>query len=289
MLGHLRAAQTVLSLDAIDVIIGYAVLQAGLDHLDQPGGDGHLFADMESPAPDHVRRSISNSALARSLGLPRETVRRRGDRLVERGILARDDEGLRSSKQFLTTQQYQTIVFSQMEPIFSLLLQLGYPDDPERGEAHAWFDQRAVMARVRQFTRLMLRLQLRQYETIARLGGGLYSGLLLSLVLAGSGVARLEPGERTLRPVSRMALAEALSLNRESTRRHLVRLVERGQLIRSLEGYLPSPTLLSGQPLETALSETSFSIRQQVRLLAAHGFVHEPHPAAGVAGSMTVR
>lgn len=278
-LGHLKVAQAALELDAIDVIIGYAILHAGVDHLDQPGGDGRRYARLDTPPPDESRRPISVSALARSLSLSRETVRRRSDHLFERAIVSRDERGLRVTTAFLTTPTYQTIVFSQMEPILGFLLKLGYPDDPEMGDACAWLDQQAMLDRARQFSRIMLRVQLRHYETLARLGGDLHSGLLLSLILSN---AEGEVGQDGA--TSRLQLAEALALNRESTRRRLVALARSGAVVTTAAGYRPSSDLLSGARLEGALADTSLNIRQMVRLLAVHGFVHEPHPAAGVAG-----
>jgi DNA-binding Lrp family transcriptional regulator len=281
-LGHLQVAQAALALDAIDVIIGYAIVQAGVDHLDQPGGEGRLYARLDTPPPDDSRRPISVSALARSLSLPRETVRRRADHLLERAIVSRDERGLSVTTAFLTTPTYQTIVFSQMEPILGFLLKLGYPDDPEMGDARAWLDHQSILDRARQFGRIVLRVQLRHYETLARLGGDLHSGLLLSLILSNAGAAEGEAGQDGA--TSRLQLAEALTLNRESTRRRLVSLARSGAIVRTSAGYRPSPELLSGPRLEAALSDTSLNIRQMVRLLAVHGFVHEPHPAAGIAG-----
>lgn len=282
-LGHLRIAQAALDIDAINVIIGYAILQAGIDHLDAPGGQGDLYAGIATPPPDELRRPIRISALARSLNLSRETVRRRVDTLVDRGIASRVERGLRVTTEFLSTDSYQTIVFSQMEPILGFLLQVGYPNDPEMGDARAWLDHRAVEDRARQFGRLMLRLQLRHYETVSRLGGDLHAGLLISLVLANSGVASSPQGETpVLAATSRLQLAGALALNRETTRRCLARVTQAGQLVRTPAGYLPGPALLSGDRLEAALSDTGKNIRQMVRLLATHGFIHEPDPAAGV-------
>lgn len=77
--------------ELLTAVVFLAVSQASVSHLNNgvrvalPGPDG--------VAPDHMRRPVSVSAVAASLDLPYETVRRHVVKLVEQGLLTRD--GLR--------------------------------------------------------------------------------------------------------------------------------------------------------------------------------------------------
>ena len=49
------------------------------------------------PLPDHMRRSVSRRAVAESLGLPRETVRRKVAALIGSGHLVIEGDGVRAT------------------------------------------------------------------------------------------------------------------------------------------------------------------------------------------------
>lgn len=51
------------------------------------------FASLDALVPAELQRPVTRSAIARSTGLPRETVRRKIERIIETGILISDDRG----------------------------------------------------------------------------------------------------------------------------------------------------------------------------------------------------
>ena len=55
----------------------------------------------QEPLPDRLHRPTSGRAIAEAMGLPRETVRRRINSLVEAGLLTRDGGGVRTSSGLL--------------------------------------------------------------------------------------------------------------------------------------------------------------------------------------------
>jgi hypothetical protein len=75
-------------------IVAQAIVNANTAHLDAPMGDGWRYAGIDQPPPDEVRRPISVSGLAKSLGLPYETLRRQVRRLVEAGVCVHVEGGL---------------------------------------------------------------------------------------------------------------------------------------------------------------------------------------------------
>ena len=64
------------------------------DSLDTLMGEGWRYAGIDQPPPDEVRRPVSVSAIARSLGVPYETLRRHVWRLIEAGVCVRVEGGL---------------------------------------------------------------------------------------------------------------------------------------------------------------------------------------------------
>lgn len=72
-------------------IVFIAILQANTAWMSE---DSHLtkeFGGVDDIAPDNLRRPVSARALATSLGLPRETVRRQVEKLVAQGWCVKDD------------------------------------------------------------------------------------------------------------------------------------------------------------------------------------------------------
>jgi hypothetical protein len=75
-------------------IVTQAIVTANTAHLDGPMGEGWRFAGLHQPPPDEVRRPVSATEIARSLGVPYETLRRQVRRLIEAGVCIRVDGGL---------------------------------------------------------------------------------------------------------------------------------------------------------------------------------------------------
>jgi DNA-binding Lrp family transcriptional regulator len=75
-------------------IVAHAIITANTAHLDAPMGDGWRYAGVDEPPPDEIRRPVSVSELARSLGLPYETLRRQVAPLIDAGVYVRVEGGL---------------------------------------------------------------------------------------------------------------------------------------------------------------------------------------------------
>jgi DNA-binding Lrp family transcriptional regulator len=75
-------------------IVAQTIVVANTAHLEAPMGEGWRYGGVDQTPPDEVRRPVSVLSLARSLGLPYETVRRQVARLVEAGVCTRTEGGL---------------------------------------------------------------------------------------------------------------------------------------------------------------------------------------------------
>jgi DNA-binding Lrp family transcriptional regulator len=70
-------------------VVAVTILAANTDHLDKPNGEGSRYAGLDENPPDDVRKPISVSRLAGTLGIPFETMRRQVGRLVDGGVCLR--------------------------------------------------------------------------------------------------------------------------------------------------------------------------------------------------------
>lgn len=79
-------------LDPIDQLLTMSICSANLSHIDSNPELSRQHAGLLEP--NDMRRGISRGGIARSLALPAETVRRRLNALVERGVLIEREDGI---------------------------------------------------------------------------------------------------------------------------------------------------------------------------------------------------
>ena len=80
--------------DLRDGVIAQTIVAANTAHLDARGGEGWRYASVDQALPDDVRKPISITRLAESLGLPFESTRRHVRRLTDAGVCLRVEGGL---------------------------------------------------------------------------------------------------------------------------------------------------------------------------------------------------
>lgn len=95
-------------LDYLDTLLMIALIQANIAPLMNDRDLQLRYATAESAPPDDVRRAISVTALAGSLGLPFETVRRRLGRLNALGYCEPAERGYRVPARLLDGPDYLT-------------------------------------------------------------------------------------------------------------------------------------------------------------------------------------
>ena len=80
--------------DPLDTLILCTVAVANVAHLNTDTVLSHEYGRFDAPEPADIKRPISRNAVALSLGLPYETVRRRVEKLLDIKALAEVDGGL---------------------------------------------------------------------------------------------------------------------------------------------------------------------------------------------------
>lgn len=77
--------------DLLMGIVFMAVLHANISWLSEDTSVASTYGEVDKAPPDTLRRPVSARALAVSLGLPRETVRRQVEKLVAQGWIVKDE------------------------------------------------------------------------------------------------------------------------------------------------------------------------------------------------------
>lgn len=75
------------------------------------------YASMSTPVDPDLMTPVSRSALARSTGLPRETVRRKVARMIERGLIVDTPKGLIVPRQVTDNPLYAEALRPQIESL----------------------------------------------------------------------------------------------------------------------------------------------------------------------------
>ncbi|MCP4621768.1 MAG: hypothetical protein GY844_35635 [Bradyrhizobium sp.] len=80
--------------DPIDLLIIHAVLNANVLSVMKDADLDRQFGSVHSVEPDAIKQGVTRGSLERFLNLPPETIRRRANRLKDKGILVERGDGL---------------------------------------------------------------------------------------------------------------------------------------------------------------------------------------------------
>ncbi|WP_374471685.1 DeoR family transcriptional regulator [Phenylobacterium sp.] len=250
---------------SIDATIMIAITQANVEPLLRDPQHRRAYDTMDAPPPDSVRRPVSTRAVAESIGLPAETVRRRVNRLVELGLCERVRGGVVVPQRVLASSQYTEPARASCEGLgrlYARLRGLGVLDPPRHPQpAMAPFPYRLVM-------RIWGDHLLRSLETAARTLGGLLQVMLQLSILRANG----EGGGG--RPVTVAALARRLGLPEETVRRNAARLVAEGRCLRTSRGLLMAPDVLERPEWIAFTSAHLNNLLRFYSVLDARGLLH---------------
>lgn len=262
VLAFLKSLSSVSDGDFIDGVIRMAVLDANVRHLVNDSDASRLYASFELPVPDHLRRPVSINAIAASLDMPFETMRRRIRSLHERGMCKLSDTGVILPEVQLMTDGIRAFTvqnYANLDAFYRALRELA-PD-----AALAVVDAAPPVAAppdepVRLAMRSTVGYALRYIEAAEPVAGDLISAILfLAVQVANVEHITHSPGlshayetpqavvpDDQRRRVTVQTLSKSLGMSFETTRRRINTLVERGTVARDGQGvYVPSAILLS--------------------------------------------
>lgn len=265
----------------LDALLIAGVIEANINPL---GHDPELqaaYARLDTPPPDELRRPVSVNALAASLRLPFETVRRHVKRLVAEGLCMMTPQGLYISTFVVDSPQFAATVKARyarvfefykdllavnaIEPLPYTPLPADHPDAPVRAVARILSDW---------FFRTIDAFRLETPDPLTGL-------VLLEILWSGSEHLSAAEVEEVLRagrtasgarrPVRVAHVARRLGVPYETTRRHVSWLLEHGICERIGSGVVTSEGFLQRPALHARARDNHANIRRMFRQLAALG------------------
>jgi DNA-binding Lrp family transcriptional regulator len=265
--------------DLLDVVILTAALDANMVPVDSVPDLARTYGGIDSSAPDELRRPVSMHAVAQSLGLSPETVRRRFLRLAAEGACEITPRGVIVPRRTVVSEDYKRIQWARYARAADYYRQWRALEEwtaPEMGPASAEPLLRAVN---RVLSEYMLRVSRR---LLAVTGDVLTSLVLLQLVVESAagldrdGVAAWarDPAAvgRRLRIVD---LAAGLPFSAETVRRHL-RTLEGLGFVRPGRPFLaPAAPPAAWPQIAALLQDNRADSRRLFNRLAALGVLAE--------------
>jgi DNA-binding Lrp family transcriptional regulator len=260
--------------DLLDSLLIATIIQANVEAISRRPEVHAAFAQSDALPPDEMRRPVSVSALANSLKLPFETVRRRVSRLVRQGTYTQVDGGLIVPAAVLAAPEFYAAALGGFERLrayynqlsdLKLLGDLPTPTDPISAGA---FPVRAV-------ARLAGTYVLRAVEATGA-GGDLLDGLILlemyrSNVEAWPVDREITPHGAVLAPTAVAALAARVGVPSETVRRRVAGLMDNGICTRVRGGVVITARGLSEPALQSAIGSSASNVPRLFGPLAQLG------------------
>lgn len=261
---------TRLGRDFLDALIVLAVVQANVTPLIRDPELQLAYAGYDQPPPDDLRRPVSISAVAHSLRLPYETVRRRITRLAENGACEVSAQGVVVPARELSSPEHMTamlVVWDEIRKLYCRLRDLDLFDAVLRSPVQAPEGPPPLRAVARVASDYMLRV----VENVSREFPGLVAGVVWLTVFR-CNTERLAdtdadaPGEAAedvipdgRRRAARVAeIARRLDAPQETIRRYAAELTAQGLLKRTPKGLL-APAEVLARPKAIALMRDNFA------------------------------
>ncbi len=110
--------------DITAALVFAAVVEANVGHLATNPGSTAQLATLARLPPDELRRPVTGVALAATLGIPNETVRRKVKGLIEQGLLVRVDGGLIVPTQVMASEKMTRLTRASFLNLRRLFIQL---------------------------------------------------------------------------------------------------------------------------------------------------------------------
>lgn len=239
--------------DLADALIAATLVQCNSAPI---AGDVALqrrFGAFETPAPEDMRRPISINAIAASLGLPFETVRRRVKRMIASGMCEVVPDGILLRQASLTSEEHRGAYDHAYELVRGLYIRfkragclelMGLPTQRREAWTEASPPVRIVSRAATDYLLRMMEHLLPNFHNLSR------AFILLAVVranteglpdtLRGADGAEVEafPPDYLRRPVRASEVAAMLGLPHETVRRNLATSVAEGRCERVRDGFI---------------------------------------------------
>jgi DNA-binding Lrp family transcriptional regulator len=254
--------------DLVDPLLLTAILeanQAGLRHEPQLM---KLYADAQSALPDHLRRPISINALAKSLRLPFETVRRRLRAFADAGLCVRTVAGVYVPHAVVTSPSYIALQAARVARLAVFQSDLARMQMGRAPADHP--GARPVTPDVRAADRALAEYMLRASDCLIELADGPMNGFVLlglcAVNLEGlrhSGlVTEIGDAVRSASACSVTPISARLGAPAETVRRRLLALQARGLAERCAQGWIAAAPPSRRDHVARVVSDNEMNLRR---------------------------
>lgn len=262
----------------LDALLLAAVIEANVGRLNGQPALQAAYASLDQPPPDELRRPVSVNALAGSLGIPFETVRRHVNKLIEQGSIATAPGGVYVPTLMLTTPQFAAAAGARYRRVREFYDDLvagnvieaipappppsGDPQAPIRAVGRILGDY---------FFRTMASLHQQVPDPLT--GLLLFDVIRASTEHVPSGQAEsMRQGwisEAEWAPMSVARLARRLATPYETARRRIGWLVDQGFCLRDRGGVLLAPAYRDSPVAQSVAMDNLVNVRRMFRQIAA--------------------
>jgi DNA-binding Lrp family transcriptional regulator len=262
--------------DIIDRLLIAAILDANVAPVKQDVGLQFAYGALDDAPPEEIRRPVSINAVAHSLRLPFETVRRRVARLARQGVFVVTPRGVLVSQTRLESPAFKALSLARYERLRRFYSDLtdaqALPPIPIAGSETVGdaIDLNGVSPPVRVANRVLAEYLMRCIEAVTSRVGHPVDGLLL-LHVARANLPPHAAAAGPLVPVRTAVLADLMALSPEVVRRRLRALDRAGFCRRSREGTVLGPAVVEHPAAAALLHENAGNIERLFTRLARLG------------------
>jgi DNA-binding Lrp family transcriptional regulator len=252
--------------DLLRPLLMTVILEANQALINQDPGLQLAYGDLGTAAPDELRRPVSVRAVAESLRLPFETVRRRVHALGRAGLCVHGPHGVYVPHAVVTSEAYNAVQLARYERLQTFhrtAVGLGVVAAPAPPEGPPQ-DPPPVRAANRAIAEYVLRVS----DRTMGLTGGVLAGAVF-LELACANLADLEDADfdgarfaGRMVPVPTLRLSRRLGLAAETTRRHVMALQARGYCRREARGLTATVPDAARPRLAAVLAENVANVQR---------------------------
>lgn len=282
VLDHVTVAR--FGFDLVDALVLMTITQANVEQITRDSELQRLYATYDQLPPDEMRRPISVNAVAQSLGIPFETVRRRVVKMSLLGILKSSSQGVITPSPMVLNRRHRLALESAYSRACSL------HEDMDRkglGEAYdaatVWQGPEPLRLVARVSADYLLRLvHLLMSETGDTLAATVWLAIFCdNVAVDGRGTARGIPGVQ--KPMSMAALSRRLRLSNETVRRRVASLVAQDVCKQSGNTVVVDASVLARPGVQRLLTRNRQDVRRMYMTLAEYGIPQRWREAANSA------
>ena len=266
-----QVASGLTGLKAMDALLVLAINQANITLLTRDAAARRAFGALSAPAPDEIRRPVSVHAIATSLDLPFETVRRRIRRLEALGVCRHEARGVIVPGAYLSSPAYLQAVVAAHERLRRLYFEISAAGllDPLPASAYALEGEPPVRAAAR----LLSDFLLRAVDVLMRHTQDIASGLILAVVVSASPPMAPSSGARPARGLTVAAVGRRIGLAPETARRQMARLMADGHCVRGQGGIVASDLYPGNPRWDPPIAELAGALQRLMAGLGERGVI----------------